>query len=265
MDNFKREILVLSKRKLAELRGLDAALLGVQKQIESIAEQNQTKDEREKARPVIPAELYVPDAEKAQAKRTKTEEKWSGRWKLLVETFTCVAVVVYALFAARQWCEMRKAVKSAEDANNIARDTLTANQRAYVTVSGLDIQPVPGEPAFWRALPVVVNNGNTSTKNMWWTGVGSDARGYLYWLDKTIDKPQGPLLQTFKDLQAATRNTMSLGPRQENHSLSLSTPIPVQYINGIKARTTKLYIHGVFFYQDFLSLQGHITRYCYTL
>jgi hypothetical protein len=128
----------------------------------------------------------------------------------------------------------------------------------------VDIQPVPGEPAFWRAFPIVVNNGNTSTKNMWWTGVGNDVRGKL-WLGWAISKPEGPLLQTFKDFLGATRNTMSLGPRQENHSLSLSQPIPVQEIIGIKNRTMKLYIHGAFFYQDFISPQGHVTRYCYTL
>jgi hypothetical protein len=192
------------------------------------------------------------------AKASQTAKFW-------IELFALIGLGIYTTFAALQWRETRKAVISAEDANKIARDTLTANQRAYVTVTGLDIQPVPGEPAFWRALPIVVNNGNTSTKNMWWTSVARDSRGYQYWLQKTIDQPEGPLLQTFTDLQGATRNTMSLGPRQENRSLSLSQPIPLQYINGIKARTTTFYIHGVFFYQDFLSPQGHVTRYCYTL
>lgn len=185
--------------------------------------------------------------------------------KFWIELFALIGLGIYTAFAALQWSQTRKAVISAEDANRIARETLTANQRAYVTVSGLVVEPVPGEPAFWRALPIVVNNGNTSTKNMWWTGVGNDSRGYQYWLHKTIDNPKGPLLQTFKDLQSATRNTLSLGPRQENRSLSLSQGVPVEYIQGIKAGITTLYIHGVFFYQDFFSSQGHVTRYCYTL
>ncbi|MGH9681724.1 MAG: hypothetical protein ACRD4Y_17395, partial [Candidatus Acidiferrales bacterium] len=120
-----------------------------------------------------------------QLREDLAEESRKARFWL--ELLGLVVLVTYTTFAALQWCETSRAVTSAENANKIARDSLIANQRPYVTVSGLEIQPVPGEPAFWRATPIVENNGNTSTNNMWWTSVAGDSRGYQYWLHKTID------------------------------------------------------------------------------
>ena len=72
-------------------------------------------------------------------------------------------------------------------------------------------------------------------------------------------------MQTFEELQAATRNRFTIGPRQEVRPLGLSTPLPLEHIDGIINGTAEVYIHGVVFYNDFLTTVPHITRYCFFL
>src|ERR1017187_3360175 len=91
MENPSQFVLI-AKRILREFivlgRVISAGFSGVQKQVETVAKEQQAKNENEKTSPVMRAILEVPNAEKAQNERTKTEEKWLNRWKTLIETGT---------------------------------------------------------------------------------------------------------------------------------------------------------------------------------
>ena len=164
-----------------------------------------------------------------------------------------------------------------EQSNEVARTSFTTSQRAYVNVAGLDIQPVQdpkGTVSFWRATPIISNTGNTATKNAWWTSVHGDTRGILYgpvevdghrYPGYTTSGPDGPKLQTYDELNSATRNRLVLGPRQEVRPLGYSTPLPRDWVAGLIKGTARIYIHGVLFYQDFFTQRGHVTRYCFSL
>jgi hypothetical protein len=139
MDNFNREIIVLSRKILAEMRGLALTLLGVQKQIEAVAKEQQAKNQREQTPPVMRAILEVPDAEKAQNKGTKTEKKWLNRWKTLIETGTLAAIVAYACINHRQLNEMKRTSDAAKEAADTAWNALQDSriiQRPWIGIAG---------------------------------------------------------------------------------------------------------------------------------
>jgi len=77
MDDTAQFVLI-AKRILRELRGLSesvsAGFLGIQKQIESIAEQQQPKEEHQQSPPILRAELQIPQSIKVIGK-ARTQRK----------------------------------------------------------------------------------------------------------------------------------------------------------------------------------------------
>jgi hypothetical protein len=145
--NTSTQFVLIAKRILRELGTLRetvrAGFLGVQKQVEAIANEEQTKNEHDQSPPVVRAELYIPEAENTQDKRAKTEKKWLERLKVFLEAATLAAVVIYAIINYHMLCEMRKATEKAgisADAENSAADTarqsLVSAQRAFVIFQG---------------------------------------------------------------------------------------------------------------------------------
>lgn len=167
--------------------------------------------------------------------------------------------------AYKQWEAMDKS-------NTLSRETLVATQRAYVTVSGLKIEPIlgpSGSQEFWRVAPIVVNNGNTPTRNLRWTARAGDwdmdftAPGRVH---RPGEKgPAIPALESFRgQLRDGTFNPATLAPKQETNTL-MQESIPVRYTEAIRSQKMRVYIHGTLVYEDFLSPRVHITRYCYML
>jgi hypothetical protein len=115
MNDFSREILILGKKMLAELRGLSSTLLGVQKQIETVAKEQHTKSERERTPPVFRAELQIPEATKSDHEREKSK-KIRREWALIgVNVLTLFCVGAYAIINYHMLNEMRTANKDASD------------------------------------------------------------------------------------------------------------------------------------------------------
>jgi len=142
---------------------------------------------------------------------------------------------------------------------NLERGSFIAGQRAYVNVNGLELTPVADahkKITFWKVCPKIVNSGNTSTREMWFTDVLGDFKPASADL-----KPPGP---TPQDLSQATRNRGTIGAHQETDVL-LQEPVPSYVMESARNRKTWIYIHGAIIYGDFFTKQTHITRYCYSL
>ncbi len=72
----------------------------------------------------------------------KEKDGWD-RVKFWAEMLGLLVLVAYTTFAALQWCEMKKAVKAAQGANQIASDNLTISQRPWLGVDGIPTIVVP--------------------------------------------------------------------------------------------------------------------------
>jgi hypothetical protein len=196
----------------------------------------------------------------------------------LFDALTTLVSVIGVIVVLGQIRQTSESLREAREANQLARKTLESTQRPYVTVNGLDVQPVlnaNGRIDFWRAIPIVVNNGNLPTKNLWWTAVVGDVGGITMgpFMSSegritrpfTTERRDSPHTQTFDDLKNATRNRFALGPHQESRALAMAQVLPASYVDGIKKSTVSVFIHGAFLYQDSLTNTGHITRFCYML
>jgi hypothetical protein len=75
--------------------------------------------------PAVPALSNTGDQHRSKGNNHELRE-W---WKVAVETLTFLAVIVYATFAAFQWCEM-------QEANRISRTSLEAQTRPWVLIEG---------------------------------------------------------------------------------------------------------------------------------
>jgi hypothetical protein len=60
--------------------------------------------------------------------------------KFWVEVGTLFLVFAYATIAALQWCAMRDANNETREANAIARQSMQVSQRAYVSVSSIELR-----------------------------------------------------------------------------------------------------------------------------
>lgn len=234
---------------------------------------NSERDPKQHEGPSSPGIESLTKSVEPAIEEHKSQDKHEARRdrrRLLVEAATLFLLVVASVIG---WWNLQ----ALETSNTQNREAFEASQRAYVTVNGLDIQPVKnadGVVTNWRATPIFMNNGNTPTKNLWWTGLGGDTRGITFTAPSAEGKPiaittrgpDGPMLQKFGDLKDATRNRMTLAPHQEERGfLGLSQVLPPNYIDGLVKHTARIYIHGYVFYEDMFSAKGHVTRYCYSL
>lgn len=132
-----------------------------------------------------------PNDPKGQA--TQTGIKW-GTWAAVI------AASIYAWISA---CTLREVRKQTE----MARGNWVNEQRAYVIVNGVDVRAIndaSGKQFFWRVSPLVMNTGNTPTRNLAWTEAVHD------WdLTPNIQNPRQPLEE---DLTQVTLNHAMIGP-----------------------------------------------------
>jgi hypothetical protein len=208
---------------------------------------------------IIPSEISLaPPVSDYYAAEQKERESKSQRDKhrLTIEKVTLVAAIAAAIFTGFTLCQLWKQT-------GIEERSFEAAQKAYISVTGLVVEPVPDSPKFWRVLPVANNSGNTPTKNLWWTSVAGDYSGYVHAINQTVTPSPPP--HTLRDFEGRTRNAFSIGPHQELRALGMAFPIPVEIIDGIKAHKTEAKFTGALFYQDFVSSKLHVTLYCFNL
>jgi hypothetical protein len=234
-----------------ELRALRHAINELQAAIQEYSESTHSAQEAHNKEQAIPKPVpvtvyYGQQANKDQERYYGTQEgirKWTRN--------AVIAAVIYATIAAFQYSEMRKATE-------INRAALVATQRAYVSVTGLNIRQSTFNPKLvsYIVSPIVVNSGNTPTKNLWWTAVFGIP-------PVTVDQES-----TTEDLGSATHNYGTLGARQEVRDL-IEQPIPTEYADILRGSYARKHIpvFGALVYEDGMSYPPviHVRRYCYSL
>lgn len=158
MEKAIREFSGFAKKLLTEIRGIADTLFRVQKQIETIAEQNKVQNECEQPPPVVRAELQIPPAVQTQNEAREVRTEWRDKLKIKIEIATFLAVFAYAIINYHMLCEMRKANKDARDyfshtlgemraQTTLTRQQVVSAQQAIVEVNinfagdGLQVMP----------------------------------------------------------------------------------------------------------------------------
>jgi hypothetical protein len=99
-------------------------------------------------------------------------------------------------------------------------------------------------------VPIFANTGNTPTQNLYWS----------------FFPMQAPGTPSFKPIDIMSIGTYfyqtSIGPHQERRT---TPPVRIVDPDGIRNGMSVAYIQGILIYQDVVSEQSHMTRYCYTI
>jgi len=162
----------VAKRILRELRALtetvSTSLLGVQKKIEAIVEEQQAKNQREQTPPILRAELEIPEPVKSNWKSDNTKKVRRELIVIGVNVLTLFSVGAYAFINYHMLCAMREANKTAsdsfaktlcqmqaqtkaqQDAIELAREDFQREQRPYIFATGFK----PNTPVFEVGKPI---------------------------------------------------------------------------------------------------------------
>jgi hypothetical protein len=200
--------------------------------------------------PVASKSDAVPAIHNTRTSKRKTK-CWLEWGKFSVEVLTLLVVSIYTRIAYHQWNAMLQS-------NQINHAALVATQRAYISVTGLHIEKSTFNPKLvsYIVSPVVVNSGNTPTKNLWWTAVVGTP---------PLDVDHEP---TVEDLATASHNYGTLAARQEVNDL-IKQPIPTEYAATLRQSNSQKHIpiYGAIVYEDGISDPPviHVRRYCYSL
>jgi len=185
------------------------------------------------------------------------EKSKAADWVMVALT---VLIALAAFWSARIF---QRQLTEARNATELSRETLISTQRAYVSVTGLEIRPKldDNQQKLWAISPVFENTGNTPTKNLRWAGTMRDWDPYL-----PLSKVKRGHPSAAEDITQVTLNRLSLGPHQVvRDRFEASEPIPNGFIEAIRRREMNVYIHGIVVYDDFVSPKHHVLRYCYVL
>lgn len=216
------------------------------------AEQERYETQNEQQRPSTVLGIRDACESIAQSQKTAHPPKWHKDRTFLVSLAGVLVVFGYTTFAALQWYANKEAADAAHEAAKVAKNTLIYSERAYVMVTGLQIQK--GRNGLWIVAPIIVNTGNTPTRNLLWTQTMRDWDPYLPFGTKRRGQPGEE-----EDLSQVSMNRLTLGPRQESRDrFEASEPIPEQNMEDIRAMKMDVYIHGALVWDDILSKTHHI-------
>jgi hypothetical protein len=234
-----------------ELRALRHAINELQVAIEKCSEAThsaqKTGNEDDALPKPIPVKVsYSEQSDAGQDRQNTTQEKIAKWTKGAV-----FAAIFYATIATWQACEMRNSTE-------VNRAALVATQRAYIGVTGLNIERSQYNPKLvtYFVSPVIVNTGNTPTKNLWYTAVWGAVPTSVQ-DEKTV-----------QDISVATQNYGTIAAHQEIRDL-IKQPIPTEYADILRASNSQKHIsiYGAIVYEDGISDPPvtHIRRYCYSM
>ena len=173
-----------SARLVDELRSINTALLGIQKQIGSIRDQqgaaNQQQQQREKHPQILNAELRIPEAEQ-QEKRTNDKKHYRVQVAIAIATsLAFLAAGIYAGIAGYQafltrriihdnqsafektLCEMRAQTKASQDQADLFKQQLSGTLGAVIKRQFTIVWP--SRKAYLTA--VLSNRGKTIASNV---------------------------------------------------------------------------------------------------
>lgn len=258
MDNTTQFIL-FAKRILRELSALNetvsASLLGVQKQISSIRDQQEaTNQQQQQQPPVLRAELQIPESVERHKQTYQKKQYRLQKWLTVGTWLAFIAAGVYAGVAAFQLHQMKLAVHETENANQITKDALLYVQRAFVFLTQFDVTRLtaPGTNRLDGSMRFSFhweNGGSTPTRSM--TGHIS-----AKWFNKRLPKDFA-----FPDFPDSTPFKMFVGPKATSRSVPIV--IAARDIISVHNHVGHLYLWGWARYNDvFPGTKQHITRFC---
>jgi hypothetical protein len=283
MDDFSREILVLSKKMLSELRRLSATLLGVQEQIGSIRDQqkacSQQQKERQQQPPVIQAKLQIPE-DVQREKRSSDKRHFAVQVVLAVVTFlTFLAAAIYAGINYHMLCQMKSEVIAANrsaDAAKTSSEVAIAELRPWVSAEDISItSPLRFESPKGGLLTigyVLRNTGHSPALHVMWRSklvVLSMTKNVTEEISERQATLCDPMLKMSRDLFEDTVFPGDKIPGAEGMGVS-----PAEIAAAIKSREAGPFKHSGYVslamiscidYQMSLIPQHHQTRYAFTI
>jgi len=169
MEYSDREILILSRKLIVELKNLAVIISRIENHSSSIAQQAKSDYESHKTPPILRAELQVPQSVVKDWAGENRKGKPLDKWALSVNVGTLVVVAVYATINFFMLCAMRKA------------DTTTGDQlAAFKRVEGASLgvgQPV-GDISLGEVRVPIVNYARVPSPRAWiWPHVIRFAKG----------------------------------------------------------------------------------------
>jgi predicted small integral membrane protein len=192
--------------------------------------------------------IPTPNGEaEAQQDRKEREEKASqGQWTIRLAWAVAIATFLQAIFLFFTLMATKKAANGAINSANVAKETLTSTQRAFVSVSGTQHTEIFTDqpPQFMKINVRWYNSGTTPTKHLI-----SNINWHFFPdnLPINFDYPSSSkLLYT------------CIGPKTGIHSDSVD--IPINIIDG----HNRIYLWGWADYNDiFPNTPRHRTEFCF--
>lgn len=221
----------------------------------------------------------------ASAEKAKTSQNspppidslWWFQFWLVVFTAVLAGVGVFqAIIFFSTLKATTIAANAANESAQVAKDTLTSTQRAFVFLKDIELREIRGQgkktlPDYkqttWQLSPRWANSGDTCTRNLT-ISVGCyissegipDSFNYPY-INKELSHDRGlPYVSPQKDIP------MMIGPKAEILSEPLILPTLIEVTSFIAEGHVHLYIFGEAKYNDiFDGTPEHCTRFCVKL
>jgi hypothetical protein len=239
--NISAQVVFMAKRILRELivlgRVISAGFSGVQKQVETVAKEQKSQNEREQAQSIVRPEIKILPAINTEKEAREARNEKRDRWKLRIEAATFMAVLAYAFINYHMLRQMSREADAARDMITEMR----SEQRPYMWVMFEEPQLKENTPIYWNVH--VVNYGRspairvrTCTVIMW--GPNSiETKGPEYISETCRGKPEIAITISPPGYQTIAVNaTPKLFTSQE--------------IKGIDSGTIHLSIAGEIKYRD---------------
>ena len=188
-------------------------------------------------------------------------------WKHRPDANQTLALGTWVLAIVGIWA-LITASNDAAHQTGVVRESFTAIQRAFVTVTDVSIDTfrhqIPNETGdlFWRFIPTIENSGTTPTKNMKWTTSG------------VVGGPIEDFNKLGIDIEALVKDNKNawrygiLGPRAKmNFTYSADHLELHESWNCQLAKNAASHVwQGVIRYNDiFPDTEEHVTKFCYVI
>ena len=139
MDAFPRQLIAFANKVSLRLRAIEEEIRSLRNTLHKEAEANRKSNDaavkKEPPQPTARDFLEFIEAVQTDNRQSQSKQQKYQRRTLYATWAGVIIVAAYTTFAAFQWCEMRKAAKAAEGANEIAHSALVATQRPWITVT----------------------------------------------------------------------------------------------------------------------------------
>ena len=220
--------------------------------------------------------LSAPEGQAAGGdKKGSKKKKWDSIWDHGIADWVVMAcTVVLACAAVGQYWVTRSqlremeattkanavAAKAAADAVSVAEktlkqtvDSMQLDQRAWVGIKSVDVEPMVSERPFSLMLNIT-NTGKTIAKNV-------THPGFIAIVDRISDDPSDIMRVLGYPTGADQTNSMTLFPDGEGGiPIETSISLSPEVIEGIRDGRRHVYIIGTIFYEDAFD-EKHATRY----